>query len=277
MNEKAGIEVPVDVANPGHFFACCGLLELACRFYPGAEGWFEGGRFRIRSSGAASLSDLLARLKSTPVAEERQPVVEEQTEDDEKEDARLQPLELVFTPPVRLRLDWWTDKAIKTWAGSMNARDIYVAMAAAIDPLCPDPLNDGRVVYDPPVKGAESNKSKKGKKREPFYFDARRGASARSLDVGFAPDALDMTTLAFPAVEALCFIGLQRFRPMPTDQPRVLEYFAWSLPLEAQVAPIAACGLLADRFRRGFRFENAFRTDQRKHKAFTPAVPLSRS
>jgi len=34
------ITVNVDVTNPGQFFACCGLLELAHRLWPGAEGWF---------------------------------------------------------------------------------------------------------------------------------------------------------------------------------------------------------------------------------------------
>ena len=30
----------VDPTNPGQFIACCGLLELAGRLRPGAEGWF---------------------------------------------------------------------------------------------------------------------------------------------------------------------------------------------------------------------------------------------
>ena len=35
------IRVRVDPTNPGQFFACCGLLELADRLWDGAEGWFE--------------------------------------------------------------------------------------------------------------------------------------------------------------------------------------------------------------------------------------------
>ena len=35
------IRITVDPTNPGQFFACCGLLELADRLWPGAEGWFE--------------------------------------------------------------------------------------------------------------------------------------------------------------------------------------------------------------------------------------------
>ena len=44
------IAVQVDVGNPGQFFACCGLLELAHRMWPGAEGWFEGATFSIRTT-----------------------------------------------------------------------------------------------------------------------------------------------------------------------------------------------------------------------------------
>jgi CRISPR-associated protein Csx14 len=35
------IRVEANPCNPGEFFACCGLLELADRLWPGgAEGWF---------------------------------------------------------------------------------------------------------------------------------------------------------------------------------------------------------------------------------------------
>ena len=45
------IRVKVDVTNPGQFFACCGLLELADRLWPGAEGWFEEGHFAFLVKG----------------------------------------------------------------------------------------------------------------------------------------------------------------------------------------------------------------------------------
>ena len=41
------IQIPVDLSNPGQFFACCGLLELADRLWPGAEGWFERREFCV--------------------------------------------------------------------------------------------------------------------------------------------------------------------------------------------------------------------------------------
>ena len=42
MSEPAHtIRIRVDATNPGQFFACCGLLELAARLRPGAFGCFE--------------------------------------------------------------------------------------------------------------------------------------------------------------------------------------------------------------------------------------------
>jgi len=85
-----------------------------------------------------------------------------------------------------------------------------------------------------------------------------------------------MESLAYPAVEFLCLVGIQRFRPLATETPRVFNYYTWAIPLAARIAPLAACGVLTHAAVRGFRFENAFRTDQRKHKAFTTATAIGR-
>ncbi len=38
---EPAISIRIDPTNPGQFFACCGLLELADRLWASAEGWFE--------------------------------------------------------------------------------------------------------------------------------------------------------------------------------------------------------------------------------------------
>jgi CRISPR-associated protein Csb3 len=50
---ESNVKIPVDLTNPGQFFACCGFLELASPFWPDADGWFEycqlvGHGFRVR-------------------------------------------------------------------------------------------------------------------------------------------------------------------------------------------------------------------------------------
>lgn len=43
MNEaQPNLTIKVDVTNPGQFFACCGLFELAHRLWPGVEAYFDG-------------------------------------------------------------------------------------------------------------------------------------------------------------------------------------------------------------------------------------------
>ena len=282
MNQasESTIRVPVDPTNPGQFFACCGLLEVADRLSSGAEGWFDGACFLISTpSRAVSLIEVLSAARAMQLSENG-PDPSSDEEDDESDNSEAdKPLTIIS--PIQLRLDWWKDKSLKTWAGSMDASRIFVAMCGAIDPNNSDPFNQGRVVFDPdrslPDSANQKKRLKRPNKREPFYLDARRGASAQSIDVGFAPDSLNLTTTAYPVVEVFCLIGLQRCRPMPTSTPRIFDYSTWSIPLGSCVIPAAVSGLLTPMATRMFRFENAFRTDQRKHKAFTPATCIARS
>jgi CRISPR-associated protein Csb3 len=249
--------VQVDASNPGQFFGCCGLFELAFRMDPDATAHFEGSEFVVTCH--PTLEGVLAALTAC---------VQKQLEPDNNTSS---PIELGL--PFHLRLDWWQDdesggRELKVWAGTMQSVRIVAAMVAALRADAfrgPNLFDVGQVVFD---------RDEPSKKVEPFYFDARRAPNAHSRDVGFSPNDLDLTTTAFPATEALCLIGLQRFRPMPTDARRVYDYFAWGAPLRVDVAAGAACGVFKVANSRGFRFENWFRTGQRKHKAFRRAVSI---
>jgi len=259
------MSIHADPANPGQFFACCGLLELADRLWRGATGWFDPAGFGLQPlvpidqpSGTVELIRTIARADLTPL---------------EPDNETSSPL--LLGAPFNLRLDWWQDERaggdqLKVWAGSMRGFRIARAMQKALaddEALQTVALLDyGVVVRDP---------EQPDNKVEPFYFDARRGAAALALDIGFAPDALQLTNVAYPGVEFLCLVGLQRFRPVSVNR-RVFDYYTWSLPLDASIAPAAAVGLIPDHAARAFRFEVVFRTDQRKHKAFNIATPFVR-
>jgi CRISPR-associated protein Csb3 len=255
---KPAIRVNVDSTNPGQFFACCGLLELADRLWPGAEGWFEERSYVIDAEG-----DLERLVKAVANAELIQL---------DPEDNTSSPIEL-RSPFRPLRLDWWQDnrsggKELKVWAGTMESLRIALAMQNAMRKPCflsPDLLNVGLVAYDP---------ENPEKKVEPYYFDARRGPNAHSRDVGFSPNDLKITTTAFPAVELLCLVGLQRCLPAKTDQPRVYDYFSWKHPiLPDLLRPVVAGEVVLPGTCR-YRFENWYRTGQRKHKAFRSATSI---
>ncbi len=255
--------VNADPTNPGQFFACCGLLELADRLWNGAAGWFGNDQFCIAPASGSPEQRGLAVLIDA--------ICDASLEQIDADDDYSSPIRL--GSPFDITLDWWLDarsggKALKVWAGSMRSVRIAKAMRAALIQFefrSESLFDHGMVVFDP---------EDSGKKVEPYYFDGRRGSNAQSRDIGFAPDAFQMTTAAFPAVEFLCLVGLQRFRPIPTEQIRVFEYCDWCRPQPPEVAAACACGMIPDEQANRYRFENSFRTDQRKHKAFSPATPV---
>jgi CRISPR-associated protein Csb3 len=256
--KEPSIRVNVDVTNPGQFFACCGLLELADRLWPGAQGWFEGNTFLIRCEG--SLTDLVQQISQAPLI---------QLDPDSDTSSPIQ-----IGSPFHLRLDWWHDtrsggKELKVWAGTMESVRIARAMQAVLvqsELQTENLFYEGRIAYD------VENPSKKV---EPYYFDAQRGPNAHSRDVGFSANALGLTTTAAPAVELLCLIGLQRCLPGRTDKPRVFDYFTWNRPILSLLLPTVVSGLLPGLRGASYRFENWYRTGQKKHKAFLPAIPLT--
>lgn len=261
------LRVMVDLRNPGQFFAACGLFELAARLAPETEGYFDEHAF-VTTTGP-SLSDVLETVLAASFAAPADGGADGADDDDGLD--RSAPLPL--GDPFALRLDWWRDRFsggrdLKVWAGTMDNTRIAAAMLAAL--RAPEFRDAALFDVGQVVLGAD------GKKVEPFYFDARRAPNAHSRDVGFSPDALGLTTTAFPAVEVLCLVGLQRFRPRQPDaaRRRVFRYRAWCEPLPIELAALVVAGAVPLRGTRTFQFENWFRTSQKKHKAFRPAVPV---
>jgi hypothetical protein len=256
---QPNITIPVDLTNPGQFFACCGLLELADRLWPGAEGWFAEDAFHIQAQ--STLSNLIRAISTAELGAL------------DADDATASPM-LAKLGDSSLRLDWWQDdrsggKEMKVWAGSMESVGIARSMQNAMtDPEFGKPglFDVGMVVRDV---------DNPANKKEPFYFDARRAQNAHSRDIGFSPNDLQLTTTAYPAVEFLCLVGLQRVLPKPTVQNRVYEYRTWNAPLPPLLIPAAVNGTFSSIVLNTYRFENWFRTGQRKHKAFKPATLIS--
>jgi hypothetical protein len=262
MKEIPDITVNVDLTNPGQFFACCGLLELADRLWPGAEGWFseDGVSFQLSSDGN-SLEGLIQSLSNAKLNHL------------DPSDPYSSPIEIgdPFDPIV---IDWWTQeffgaRDLKVWAGTMESFGIARALQHALrSPKFnnSDFFNVGVVVKNP---------DEVTKKKEPFYFDSRRAPNAHSIDVGFSANDLAMTTFGHPAVELLCLIGLQVARPLPTAKKRIYNYYAWTTPLTASLILPASLGFIRSRNMHTFQFENWFRTGQKKHKAFRSAIPIN--
>ena len=62
------ISVPVDLLNPGQFFACCGLFEIADRTWAGVQGRFSHDSFDVACpDGQATFPRLLKALSTAKV------------------------------------------------------------------------------------------------------------------------------------------------------------------------------------------------------------------
>lgn len=256
-NPEPSIRITVDLSNPGQFFACCGLFELADRLWPGAEvlGVFKSTHF-----------ELLIDLMDCSLNRIIDAFVRADVQQLDLDDNAASPLHL--GEPFDLRLDWWQKVEgpnkfridlggggqLKTWAGKQFGPLIFRLMKTA----CGDInllklLDDPKSIYD--TKGGKAKK----KTASPFYFDARRDET--SLDIGFSPDEQDMSVMTYPAVESLALIGLQRFRPAVDENGRVRSflYTAWAEPLPPSIAMAAVSGMMPVRSCGTFRFSKPSR------------------
>ena len=292
------LRVDVDLRNPGHFFACCGLLEVAHRLWPGSEGWFNFDQdvfIVIPATGDVTLQPLIENLRETEVSgltvDERQELSDLETEkrrlQGQRPSQKLSPEKerrrsdlgnktrkgfLRFDSPLNLLLDWWIENDTPTtWSGRQEIHRIVRSAQEAlrgIDDIA-KLLDYGcvmRVPNDYCKNPADSNKAV-----EPFYFDARRFSHA--LSTGFSLDVIEAETVANPAVELLSLIGLQRCRPI-VERTKTFglkgycDYWAWCRPLSTSTLGAVVGGGAPMPGSRHYRFPLLARDDQKRYGAF---------
>lgn len=280
----------VDPANPGQFFACCGLLELADRKWPGVTtGSFEphGRVFRVRVD-RADPGDLRAQLVnalvSCPIGNlmtaEQQSRLDElsklskkaiQQANLEDEKKRLESLRrespVTLGSPFHLTIDWHQDERgrganFKTWAGQQSIIDIASGMQEALRTVTAG-TDLGDAFLSASSRGAGL----------PFNFDADLGAQGAALDVGFSFDPLPGLSIGVrPALELCAFVGLQRFRPAQIERENRYRYATWAAPLPPSIASAAACGRLDSLTSQTFEFRLLYRT--KYLKSFLASKPV---
>jgi len=234
---ESNITVAVDVTNPGQFFACCGLLELADRLWPGAEGWFERTRFSVN---VGNLEDVLEYLvRNTPQEVKK-------LESGLLIKPLLAPLRFSFESgsPNLFTIDAWVTIAIQRakavavanrpwnfWSGQQTSFQIWSDLRTALIRQLPGLQTSVESLFSHtmPVTGR-------------FGFDP--GAAWNALDVGFSPNTQQMPVASSPATEMLAAIGIQRFRPLLSDDKKSFVYSTWGKPLAPSVAAAAAASLV---------------------------------
>jgi CRISPR-associated protein Csb3 len=281
---EANVKIPVDLTNPGQFFACCGLLELASRLNEDAEGWFEARNFHLRCKPSfCDMVDALrqGRVVNTMSVAQNARLQEltsmskkdrEKTElEDEKKalDALRREEPIVLESSFVLRIDWFRDEhsggsRFKTWAGQQSVLDIATAMHAGLSSV------------DRKVESTLWN-SARGVGL-PFNFDSDLGGQGSALDIGFsfdplaASEATRIEGTCKPALELLAFIGLQRFRPRDIQGRNRFVYVVWQQPLPPSVAAAVGCQSISTVNAPRYEFRLLYRT--KYLKSFLPAIPF---
>lgn len=274
-----GFSVAVDLGNPGHLFACGGLLEAADLLWRDrafVSGRFEGERFHIDAPG--NLSQLVRWLREASVAG----VVTTETQIKGSNAFRrvhayggegADPAILVWPDQRLWKLDSWSGEdfgrtEIKTFAGQMKAPRVVAY------------LLDGLGVVDD-FETDLFERALDEPEASPFGFDVRGGRAA--LDIGFSPDANGIPTVVRPALDLFAALGLQGFRPAQTKAELIFGIWRQPLPLELARAA-AGCAFEPPGLRR-FQFRLLGRKARSgvegapndQYKAFTRTVEVRRN
>ena len=280
------IRIRVDATNPGQFFACCGLLELAARSPGEATGRFHRAgsdtHFHLTMANAGAVAALFEQIAFCQVSSTLSP--QEigrlrtlltmskalQTPEVKREKTRLTEkwkYERITLKPFGLVIDWWMDEysgsnTLKTWAGLQLVTDIIEGNLKALrtQEFKAFPAAD-LLSYETDDGGL------------PFYFDAAIGGHSTSLDVGFSLDALKIRGRIKPAIEFLAFVGLQRFRPRRDGD--VFRYRTWEQDMPPILAAAVSGGGFAADGMHTYEFPLLYRT--KYLKAFLTAKPTTTS
>ena len=283
MTMASSFWVNVDQTNPGQFFACCGLLELADRLWPGAEGWFENhdrqfhvacgehslgelltaiGNMELKSSlgdeGLKRLAQLLSAEKANLSDADRQ----------EKERLKLawEVERVTVSPPFNITLDWWWDESsgstlLKTWAAKQLVLEIARPLVNAIREI------------DWSIHGITNCLSTTSRITGlPFYYDANNNAQNTPRDFGVATAQVKCASSDRPLIELMTFIALQRYRPSRLVSKDLMQYGTWRTAQTPCVASAISTGVIDMHDIRRYTFRMLYRT--KYMKAFLPSKPF---
>ncbi|MEX0887185.1 MAG: hypothetical protein WD009_12185 [Phycisphaeraceae bacterium] len=255
MNERFDT-LPCDLSNPGHFFACCGLMEIAALLDPEVTARFTGGGFWMSVAPADALAALIA-ADLAPV-----PLPEGSRRARGGQPRKIAPLHIAVDSSI-LVVDWWLHEGVadfKSWSGGQSASDAALKMHEAIGEM--GPVAD---VLDRAVPAS----------LKPYYYDCRAGGNA--VDLGFMDS--DLVTTVYAGTELLAFIGLQRFRPAPAGTRWGRRYATWSRPLPIELAMAAAACVLPPLEQERWHFDMTWRDAAGRYKAFgraySESIPLT--
>jgi len=231
------VAFPIDLRNPGHFFACCGMLYCADHMFGIAKGCFKEDEFCLEADCKDDpLDEMMLRLNT------EQDPIKADTDDFDS------PLYLSNIP---MRLDFWNHfdnrPKIKLFAGQEKSKNLLGRWT--------DHLRD----YD-----KQSQKGLLGLEvlDLPSGFDT--STSWNALDVGFSLNMQGMNSeiCVYPLVEFFAYVGVQTYS-WEERNFSTYRYRVWNTPLSSMISIAVSSGALVIPDIRCFEF-NTEKSGQKK-------------
>ncbi len=209
--------IPVNPNNPGHYFACCGILYMADRVFDVATGHFNDGCFVLQTNHDGNPLEYM--IKQISMLE-----IKNVNETNES------PIELK-NENVKIYLDFWDHfddrPKIKLFAGREKSKEIIDRWQEELKKV--------------EIEGA--NIFKISTKNLPSGFDT--STAWNSLDVGFSLNEhkkMKDNMTSYPVVEFFAHIGAQMFGYSIREHR--YYYQVWKHPLPIQTAMAVAAGAI---------------------------------
>lgn len=277
------IRVSLDATNPGQFFACCGLFELADRLWPGVEARFDDEALQIEGGGTlaqlllhlsraeinSSLADTELKRLGTLLSAEKAKLSSDDLHEKQFLTEQWKRERVHLSQPFDLWLDWWSDektggKGMKTWAAKQLVVEIARPLLRSFASVAWGDSADDCINRTSEFEGV------------PFYFDSHNNSQNTPRDTGFGLYTLrnEIRTRANtrPLLELAAFVGLQRFRPTLERLRKSHRFTLWPVALPIAVAGPAVAGHLCLPNERQYEFRMLNRSAYMK--AFLPARPV---
>lgn len=221
--------IPIDLLNPGHVFACLGIMEAADLLLGGAAGafdWHDGREttFRVAATGADPPVERVMQFLEEAKVVTRVPAQSKNLDAWKTSWGTAPEVEDPGTPfpfpdpsspatlPILLRddagdaiaCDYWGDATkrdnVKFWAGAAG----YPGAAVVRDAL--------RLAREKAHQSANNPFALAAAQTNSFRFDWRRDYIP--VQDGFSPNRHDdISMVGFPVVEVLAAIGMTNARP----------------------------------------------------------------
>lgn len=221
--------INTNLCNPGHFFACCGMMCCADRMLGGVEARFDGDRFVMTAAGCDDPAGaVVARLKDGSAGSPRAEV----------QGSASSP---VLLGGIHARLDFWDHfddrPQIKLFAGQQTSEGVLRRCYESLRGCSPG--------------GGPADWKECTRIGLPTGIDPDTRWTA--ADVGFGLNDQGMKAMrTYPLVEYFAHVGVQGYGWSRAGGK--YRYRTWGRPLPYRLAMAAAAGALSVGGARLFEF-----------------------